>query len=100
MTELPQALARLQARCALAGVPQAVLAAEGPGVGSEQGSEAVPDDPGDASAATSAEGSRAMHASAGPGAGQAPEAAPDGPLSGAASCVAAAASGPVTSCVT
>lgn len=106
VTELPQALARLQARGALAGVPQAVLAAGGRGAGFGQGSDHVPSDPGDASAATSAEGSRAAHASAGPAAGQAPEAVPDGPLSASCGvqkherCVAAGANGPVTSSMT
>ena len=100
MTELPQALARLQACGVLAGVPQAVLAAGGPGAGSEQGSDRVPGDRGGASAATSAKGSRAAHAPAGP------EAVPDGPLSAscvapkAGSCVAASANGPVTGCTT
>ena len=106
VTELPQALARLQARGALAGVPQAVLAALGPGAGSGQGSHHVPGGPGGASVATSAEGSRAAHAPAGPAAGQAREAVPDGPLGAscgapnAGSCVAAGANGPVTGCKT
>lgn len=106
MTELPQALARLQARGVLAGVPQAVLAVAGPGAGSGQGLQAAPGDPDDVSAAKSAEGSRAAHASVGPAVGQAPDAVPDGPLSAscgapkADSCVAAAANGPLTGCMT
>ena len=107
VTELPQALARLQARGVLAGVPQAVLAAGGCGAGSAQGSDRMPGNPEDASAATSAEGSRAAHAPAGPAAGQARKAMSDGPLSSSCgapkdidSCVAADANGPVTGCMT